>query len=148
MTTTEVSGFPVRDVEFSVGDHTPRYWHSGRRAVTLFFNNLSTLFPHGERFFIRSVAKYRKQVRDPSLLSEVKAFTSQEAIHTREHQAYNDMLRAQGFDIDAIEETVARLLRLPKLTGPLRNRVSLAATAALEHWTGLLAHFVLTDSSV
>ena len=36
----------------------PRFWHGGRRAVTIFFNNLSIFFPEGERFFIRSVKSH------------------------------------------------------------------------------------------
>ncbi len=140
--------FEVRDATFDLGPSVPRFWHGGRRAVTVFFNNLSTVFPLGERFFIRSVARYRKQIDDETLLAEVKAFTRQEAAHTREHEGYNAMLRRQGYDIDKIERGVSWLLKLPRLFGPLRDRVALAATTALEHWTAMLAHFLLADASV
>lgn len=140
--------FAVRDVVFELDDTVPRYWHGQRRAVTVFFNNLSTLFPLGERFFIKSVAHYRPQVADdPQLVAEVRAFTSQEAIHTREHEDYNRMLRRQGYDVEGLERGIARLLRLPRLSGAFRHRVSLSATTALEHWTALLGHFVLSDGS-
>ncbi len=141
------SAFPVRDATFPFAA-VPRYWHGGRRAVTIFFNNLSTLFPLGERFFIRSVARYRKQLDNDKLRAEVRAFTRQEASHTREHEAYNEMLRGHGYDVDNLERGIAALLRLPTLAGPLRDRVCLAATCGLEHWTGLLGHFVLADESV
>ncbi|MCA9716818.1 MAG: metal-dependent hydrolase [Myxococcales bacterium] len=148
MSESSPAKFSVRDVAFDFDDTVPRYWHSQRRAVTIFFNNLSTVFPLGERFFIKSVAHYRAAVEDDEQLrAEVRAFTSQEAIHTREHEAYNDMLRRHGVDVDGIERGVARLLRLPRLAGPLRHRVSLSATTALEHWTALLGHFVLADDT-
>ena len=43
--------FPIRNVEFEIDDSIPKYWHNERKAVTIFFNNLSTLFPEGEEFF-------------------------------------------------------------------------------------------------
>ena len=148
MSESNQADFSVRDVAFDLDDSVPRYWHGQRRAVTIFFNNLSTLFPLGERFFIKSVARYREQVADdPQLLAEVRAFTSQEAIHTREHEAYNDMLRRQGYDVDGLERGVAALLRLPQRSGRLRHRICLAVTTALEHWTALLGHFVLAEGS-
>ncbi len=140
--------FPVRDVTFGLPGDVPRHWHGDRAAVTLFFNNLSVLFPEGERFFIRSVSRYRKRLDDPELLAEVRAFSRQEGVHTREHEAYNAMLRAQGYDVDGLERGVKRLLWLPRLTGRRAERVSLAVTVALEHWTAMLAHFVLEDDSI
>lgn len=139
---------PVRNVEFDIDESIPKYWYRNRRAVSIFFNNLSTLFPLGEEFFIKSILPYKSRITDPELLAEIKGFSGQEGMHTREHIRYNEMLKKQGYRVDQIERTVARLLNLPKLTGPLRNRVSLAATAALEHWTGMLAHFVLADDTI
>lgn len=42
----------------------PKDWHGGRRAVTLFYDNLSTFFPPGERFFMASVKAFRNEVKD------------------------------------------------------------------------------------
>jgi hypothetical protein len=148
MSETNQADFSVRDVAFDLDDSVPRYWHGQRRAVTIFFNNLSTLFPLGERFFIKSVARYRGEVADdPQLLAEVRAFTAQEAVHTREHESYNAMLRRQGYDVDGLERGVAALLRLPQRSGRLRDRICLSVTTALEHWTALLGHFVLAEGS-
>ena len=47
----------VRNVRFGTGPEVPRHWHGGRRAVTLFFDNLSLFFPPGERFFARHGGK-------------------------------------------------------------------------------------------
>lgn len=142
------ASFPVRDVTFGLPGDVPKHWHGDRAAVTLFFNNLSVLFPEGERFFIRSVSRYRRQLDDAELLAEVRSFSSQEGIHTREHEAYNAMLRAQGYDVDRLERGVRRLLRLPRLIRRRADLVSLAVTVALEHWTAMLGHFVLEDDSI
>jgi predicted metal-dependent hydrolase len=142
------ASFEVRNVAFEMDASIPRYWHGGRRAVTLFFDNLSTLFPLGERFFMQSVTRFLPKIDDPALRAEIRAFTGQEGIHTREHLAYNELLERHGHDIAALEEGIAKLLEVPKVAGPLRDEFSLAATIALEHWTAILAHFVLEDDRV
>lgn len=140
--------FPVRDLAFDFSV-VPKRWHSDRAAVSVLFNNLSILFPFGERFFIRSVAHYRRGVDDPGLLADVKAFTAQEAIHTREHEAYNQMLRDHGYDVDGLERGVDRLLSIPKrLHGSRAPIVNLAVTVALEHWTASLGHSILEHDSL
>ena len=83
----------VRNLRFDVSDEVPRYWHGGKRAVTLFFDNLSVFFPPGERFFISAVKAHAGQLHDENLLEQTRAFCAQEGIHSREHVRYNDMLR-------------------------------------------------------
>ena len=132
----------VRNVRFSLDEDVPRFWHGGRKSVTAFFDNLSIFFPVGERFFIASVRAHRHHVKTERLRAEVKLFCGQEGVHGREHDRYNDLLRARGYPVDAmerrIEEILARATRLPR-------RLRLAATCALEHFTALMAHFLLAD---
>lgn len=133
----------VRNVEFELGDDIPRAWHGGRRAVTLFFNNLSVFFPAGERFFIHAVRAHEKPLTDPRLKEDVRRFCAQEGIHSREHVAYNALLTRQGYPIAEMEARVERILgRTRRYASPRRQ---LAATCALEHFTALLASFVLED---
>jgi predicted metal-dependent hydrolase len=133
----------VRNLRFDVSDEVPRYWHGGRRAVTLFFDNLSIFFPAGERFFIAAVKAHAETVHDEQLLVQVRAFCAQEGIHGREHIRLNDMLRRQGYPVEAMERRVERLLaRVTRRTTPSAR---LAATCALEHFTALLAHFLLSN---
>lgn len=139
---------PVRNVRFALDDTVPDAWYDGRPAVTLYFDNLSTLFPLGERFFMQSVRHYQDRIEDPLLREEVRAFHAQEAIHTREHESYNRMLRRRGIDVDRLERGIARLLWLPHLFGPLQHRVRLVVTASLEHWTAMLGHLTLSDDDV
>jgi predicted metal-dependent hydrolase len=135
--------FPVRNVRFAMNDEVPRRWHGGRRAVTAFFNNLSTLFPHGERFFVAAVSRYKGRIGDEKLLAEIKAFCGQEGFHSREHVRYNRMLAAQGYPVQGMERFVERLLGV--VTRLLPPRARLAATCALEHFTATIAHCLLSD---
>ncbi|MBA2543668.1 MAG: metal-dependent hydrolase, partial [Deltaproteobacteria bacterium] len=43
------------DVDFAA---VPRAWVGGSPAATAISNGINLLFPHGERFFVRSVKRY------------------------------------------------------------------------------------------
>lgn len=134
---------PVRrNLKFNLPLDKITRWHPSRNAVH-FFNTLSVVFPVGERFFIDSVRQFRDNgiVSDEKLLEAIRAFIGQEAMHGREHEAYNAAYEAAGFGADQLETFVAQLLELIK-RGPPEFR--LAATIALEHYTAILANALLT----
>jgi predicted metal-dependent hydrolase len=88
---------PVRrDLRFNLPQERACDWHVQGSHVTHFFNALSLLFPAGERFFMDSVRNYRDQIDDPVLKKQVLGFIGQEAMHTREHVEYNDLLQEAG----------------------------------------------------
>ena len=130
-----------RDRRFGRTWPAPRLWHGGRVEATAIYNALSTTFPKGEAFFVESVRAFRDGV--PGKLAEdIKAFTTQEAIHSREHDAFNRRALDSGYDLSTLEakvdERLAETKSKPKIA-------SLAATTALEHFTAILAHELLAD---
>ncbi len=137
--------FEVRNLTFDLDDRVPRHWHGGRASVTTFFDNLSIFFPVGERFFIAAVRSHLSHVHDPRLLEDARAFCAQEGIHGREHDRYNEMLKLQGYPVDAMESGVKRLLRRVEKRTRERPRMRLAITCALEHFTALMGHLLLED---
>lgn len=133
----------LRNLEFELGPDVPRAWHPAGPAVTAFYNNLSILFPAGERFFIASVKAHRRHVTGARLREDVRLFCAQEGVHSREHRRYNELLRAQGYPIAAMEARAERILGAAARLLPARWQ--LAATCALEHFTALMAHLLLED---
>jgi predicted metal-dependent hydrolase len=107
---------------------------------------LSAVFPDGEDFFVRSVRHFRDQITDPALKRQVAGFIGQEAVHGREHRAFNDRLAALGYPTKAIERIVKRSLEIRERL--LSAKANLALTAALEHFTATLAELVLTNEEV
>jgi len=136
----------IRNLHFEAVASVPRHWHGAGRSVTTFFDNLSVLFPAGERFFMASVRAYDDQVTDESLKAAVRVFCGQEGIHAREHVRYNEMLASLGYPVPAMEKRVKRILR--GTAKRLTPRRQLAVTCALEHFTALLGQLVLTDPKV
>ncbi|HUP92981.1 MAG TPA: metal-dependent hydrolase [Solimonas sp.] len=130
-----------RDVRFDLPAARIHDWHAAGPQVTHFFNALSVFFPVGERFFIASVRNYRERIADPELREAVTAFIGQEAMHGREHEAYNRLLQDAGIPAARLEQLVAFFLgtaqkRLPKSW-------QLATTLALEHHTAIIADLLL-----
>ena len=133
----------VRDIRFGLSDEIPRYWFDGDPAKTHFMNALSTTFPEGEAFFVRSVLHYRDRIESPELKAQVARFAGQEGTHAREHSAHVDLLVKQGYGgIAKINAQADREGRFFNRKFPL---ASLAMTAALEHLTAIMANRALCD---
>src|SRR5678816_3469229 len=130
-----------RDRKFERGDLDPRLWHGGSVEATAIYNALSTTFPVGEAFFVESVRAFREGA-PPKLAEEIKGFTTQEAIHSREHDAFNKRATLSGYDLTKLEAQVEKRLAITRGRPPV---VSLAATMALEHFTAILAHQLLAE---
>ncbi|HEY9119742.1 metal-dependent hydrolase [Marinobacter profundi] len=132
------ASFPVRRQDFGFED-VPRHWVDSDPFMTHMFNALSALFPDGERFFVASVRAVREQIQDPQLQKDIGAFIGQEAMHAKEHGNFNEGAIRQGFDIKKLEGWTRGFLAAKDL--PLLNskRAHLAATVALEHFTGILS---------
>jgi uncharacterized protein len=130
-----------RDRRFGRGMETGRWWLAGDPAATAFYNALSATFPKGEAFFVESVRAYRDGA-DPKLAAEIKAFTTQEVMHSREHVQFNKRAQDAGYDLAPLERRVDERLEIVRARHPI---VNLAATMALEHFTAILAHELLSD---
>lgn len=130
-----------RDRRFGRERPGPRLWHGGSVEATAIYNALSTTFPRGEAFFVESVRQFRSGA-PAKLAEEIKAFTTQEAIHSREHDAFNSRASDAGYDLTKLEERVEQRLAVTRSKPPI---VSIAATMALEHFTAILAHELLAD---
>ncbi len=115
----------------------PRHWVAGLPAATAISNGVNLLFPHGERFFVRSVKRYLDQIDDPELRAQIKGFFGQEGRHAHAHDEFNAVLRTQGYEIDRFLATYKRLTDWLEARTPPKLR--LAVTAAAEHFTATLA---------
>jgi len=130
-----------RDRRFGRDATLTRLWHGGRVEATAIYNALSTTFPKGEAYFVESVRAFRENTPE-KLGREIKAFTTQEAIHSREHDAFNKRAENAGYDLSKLEERVEYRLSFSRKRPPV---VALAATMALEHFTAILAHQLLAN---
>jgi len=130
-----------RDIHFDVTGLNPATWHPLGPHVAHFQNAMSVFFPEGEKFFINSVRNYQHKVTDPKLQDEVKGFIGQEAMHGREHRAYNAWLASHGYPVERLEHGVIKTLEVVSKTTTKGHQ--LGATIALEHLTSIMAESLL-----
>ncbi len=137
---------PRRDVDFALtAEGIRRDWCNDDPFQTTFLNALSLLFPEGERFFVDSVKQHKAYVTTRELAAQVKGFIGQEAMHGKEHRAFNELLVAHGYAASPrLELRLRGFLRLVRKV--LSPRSQLAATCALEHFTAMLAESLLRDA--
>jgi predicted metal-dependent hydrolase len=119
-----------------------RHWCGGDAFRTGLFNALSMSFPVGEQFFIDSVRdgfKALPEDKHERYRAEIEGFIGQEATHRRLHALYNGHLEKLGL----VNEWAPRALRQQKLLEGIDPRHAVAITAANEHFTAILANWLL-----
>ncbi len=144
-TSTRERKVPTRRISFEESlQEVPRHFAvDGDLILSHLAASLSAVFPDGEDFFVRSVRHFRDQVTDPEMKRQVAGFIGQEAVHGREHRAFNDRLDQLGYPTKRFERITRKALTVrERLLPPTSN---LAATAALEHFTATLAELVLSS---
>src|SRR5436309_8173722 len=136
---------PTRRISFeeSLRELPKHYAADGDLIQSHIAANLSSVFPDGEDFFVRSVRHFRDQITDPELKRQVGGFIGQEAMHGRQHRAFNDRLDELGYPVKRFERLTKKGLAIRERFLPATS--NLAATAALEHFTATLAELVLSS---
>ncbi len=131
-----------RNPELSFAE-VPRRWFGGSVVATNLANGVNLLFPAGERFFVRSVRHFLSRIEDdPELLQQVKGFFAQEGRHAGTHERFFEVLEAQGYDLKRFLHFYERVAYavIERVTTP---ELRLSATAALEHFTAIMAEDAL-----
>ena len=144
-TAAAVRQIPTRRISF---DETlaelPKHFAADQDLLlSHIFAAMSAFFPDGEDYFVRSVRRFRSEITDPELTAQVAGFIGQEAVHGRQHRAFNQRLGELGYPTPVFERLTRRTLAIrERIFTPKAN---LAATAALEHFTATFAELLLTD---
>lgn len=151
------ASFPVRRMDFDF-DSVPHYWADNDAGLTHFMTGLSALFPEGEQFFVSSVRAVRHdpKLADPVMQKEISAFIGQEAMHSKEHDAFNRSAEKHGHDVQRMERITGKMinfatefsLKLLKPFGYTKEMIGLTGTCALEHFTSTIAAELLQNPDV
>ncbi len=105
-------------------------------------NAVSFTFPAGEKYFVKSVNFYMDRIKDPELKDRTRRFIYQEAMHAKEHDRANKFLLEVYPDGKLLERMTKVLFAISRRCKP--RATQLATTCALEHFTALLAHVLLS----
>jgi predicted metal-dependent hydrolase len=133
----------VRRESFSF-DGLPLYYYDNNPFISHLLTALSLTFPNGERFFVHAVRNVRDQVKNPTLQHDVSAFIGQEAMHSHAHEDFNDFAIRMGLDVQPVIDFEHD--KIEKLKTSLSQKQQLAITCALEHFTAIIAQFLLENT--
>ncbi|AZT84831.1 metal-dependent hydrolase [Marinobacter sp. NP-4(2019)] len=147
------TSFPVRRMDYEFDD-MPKYWCDNEPSFTHYFTGLSTLFPEGESYFVRSVRALRPLAKaNQQLDRDIGAFIGQEAMHSKEHHAFH--VSAQQYDLDpeSLERVTGTILKGIESLFP--EKWNLLVTVGLEHYTAVLVttmmrstHTLMNDETI
>lgn len=137
---------PVRRLLVDLRTPLPRHWNGGDAFRTALFNALSMSFPAGEQVFIDAVRAGLARLPEPQrerFAAEVAGFIGQEATHRRIHSLFNGHLADQGL----VNHWEGRIQRRIRALHGQDVRAALGVTAATEHFTAILAGYLLTHDA-
>ena len=130
------ASFPVRRMDYNF-ENTPKYWCANDPAMTHYFTGLSTLFPEGESYLVRSVRALREHAKlNEALDREISAFIGQEAMHSKEHHAFHISAQQHGLNPESLEKVTGIVLK--GLEKVFSKKWNLLVTVGLEHYTAVL----------
>ena len=78
------------------------------------------LSPRARPFSSKASGNYRDGA-PPKLAEEIKGFTTQEAIHSREHDAFNKAAADAGYDLKPLEDRVQMRLDFIRSKPPIAS---------------------------
>jgi uncharacterized protein len=141
-----VTTVKTRRLSFPFSEKPRRKYFAGDNIVlSHLMAAMSGLFPGGEDYFVRSVHRFVDQITDPELKEQVKGFCGQESTHALHHRKLNDTLTADGYLIQRLDSDLEK--RPTPFPESFEQRLSpivhLAITAAMEHFTAVLAERML-----
>jgi len=136
------ASFPVRRMDYEFKD-LPKYWCNQDPMYTHFFTALSTLFPEGEAFFVRSVRHFRGKINNPALDKDIGAFIGQEAMHSKEHHAFHQSAQQHGLDPESLEQITGITLKTIEKIFP--KKWNLLLTVGVENYTAVLVSYMMSD---
>ena len=84
----------VRKLRFPFGDAIDLDRPDAELSIVLGHLALSLTMPYLEPYLIRTMKVVQREITDPELLADVRAFSQQEGHHYRNHAAFNEDLRA------------------------------------------------------
>ena len=137
------AAIPVRKPRLDFSAPIERFYLGGNPVKTHIFNALNLLFPDGERFFVKSVHDHAKDVTDPQLLIDLRAFAGQEGQHAHQHERFFSVLAQQGYSFERLLDRFQRLARWSK---KVPRSLRLSITAGAEHYTATMAALLLESN--
>jgi predicted metal-dependent hydrolase len=92
------SGILVRRIQFEYPDTLDAHWNPAKPEWSQVVNAASLLMPYLEPYLIDAIREATKQITDPDLLADARAYMGQEAHHYKQHRKFNEVFLSNGYE--------------------------------------------------
>lgn len=133
---------PIRhlDFKFDAKQLNDKFYQQAEFA-SAYFEALSIFLTFGEDLVIETARYHRDFIKDPILKQRVTALIGQEAIHSKVHNEWNEILKAHDFPVTLYRFLAKNVFDYGFLKFPQPLKLSLMA--GIEHFTAVLAEFMM-----
>ncbi len=144
-----------RRVRLDFARPCPPDWMAGDFTSSCLMNTYSLVFPALETIMVRHISRVARSTEVAYDEAAIRAFLVQEGSHAHEHRRSLGCVRAQGYDIGAIQRRIDWIVlvaldaMLCRILCPLfGDAFAVAIFAAAEHWTTSMSEMALTPRAV
>ncbi|MDX1803446.1 MAG: metal-dependent hydrolase [Alcanivorax sp.] len=143
----EKPAVPIRhmDFQFDAGDLDDTFYKNTELA-SAYFEALSIFLTFGEDLVIDTARYHRQFVKDPELKRLVTALIGQEAIHSKMHSEFNDVLAKHRFPVTFYRFLADNVFEYG--FKKLSNRMQLSMMAGIEHFTAVLSEYMMKHEDI
>lgn len=138
---------PVRHLDFGFdGQNFDPNMYRDSEVASAYFHALSIFLTFGEDLVIDTARYHRKFLNDPELKLRVTSLIGQEAVHSRLHDEFNDTLAQYRYPLNLYRFLADKVFEYGFKRMP--NRLQLSLMAGIEHFTAVLAEFMMNNEDV
>lgn len=133
---------PIRHVNFNFDANSfDDRFYLKKEWASAYFYALSIFLTYGEELVIETARYHRDFINDPILKQRISALIGQEALHSKHHNEYNDMLIEHHLPVKLYRFLAEQVFEYTFLKFP--QPLKLSMMAGIEHFTAVLAEYMM-----
>lgn len=138
---------PIRHMDFKFDAKTvDTTFYLNTELASAYFEALSIFLTYGEELVIDTARHHRQFLTDPVLKQRVTALIGQEAIHSKMHNEFNDVLAEHRFPVAFYRFLAEQVFEYGFKQLP--HRLQLSLMAGIEHFTAVIAEFFMKHEEI
>ncbi len=136
------SAIPIRHMEFNFdAKEADTRFYMQTELASAYFEALSIFLTYGEDLVIETARYHRDLLDDPEFKQRVTVLIGQEALHSKVHEEWNEILKEHRFPVTFYRFLARNVFDYGFKQFPQPLKLSLMA--GIEHFTAVLAEFMM-----
>jgi uncharacterized protein len=133
---------PIRHFDFKFeADTFDKKFYMKKEWASAYFSALSIFLTYGEELVIETARHHRDFIKDPILKQRITALIGQEALHSKLHNEYNEVMKPHHYPVTLYRFLAEKVFEYSFLKFP--QPLKLSMMAGIEHFTAVLAEYMM-----